>query len=169
MQMWENRTAERGATLARELRDSDSLVRERARHALVALGRSAVPLLVEALFDSHDYARREAARALGKIHDASSAPALVKALEDELPGVRWLAGEGLVALGRDGLRPLLNALMLRADSVRLRQGAHQITHALNAVSEDAIVTVLMAALDGPDPVTALPVAAFKALKELGRS
>jgi len=169
MQMWEDRPAEGRAKLARELRDSDSLVRERARRALVSLGRSAVPVLVEALSDSRDYARREAARALGKIHDASSAPALVKALEDELPGVRWLAGEGLVALGRDGLQPLLKALMLRADSVRLRQGAHHVTHALRAGGDDPLVSALTAALHAPDPITAIPVAAFNALKELEKS
>ena len=95
-----------------------------------------------------------------------SAQALVRALEDELPGVRWLAGEGLIAMGREGLIPLFQALIRRSDSVRLRQSAHHILRALGGSGMGGHLVPVMEALEGPEPISALPVAAFNALKEL---
>jgi len=154
------------ADLAQELGSPDPVRRERACRALIILGSRSVPPLVEVLAGSVDHARREAARALSKIHDPSSAAALVLALEDELPGVRWLAGEGLIAMGRGGLVPLFQALIRRSDSVRLRQGAHHILRTLGAGDEGRQIGLVMEALEGPEPISALPVAAFNALKEL---
>ena len=48
--------------------------------------------------------RWEAAKALGKIGDPKAALALVGALEDPRSGIRWLAAEGLMAIGREALR-----------------------------------------------------------------
>ena len=152
--------------LAQALRSEDPATREGACKALIALGRPAVPPLVDTLSDPQDHARREAARALSRIHDPSSAPALVLALEDELPGVRWIAGEGLIAMGRDALAPLFRALIRRSDSVRLRQGAHHVLRALSEGEKGRQLAPVMEALEGPEPISALPVAAFNALKEL---
>jgi hypothetical protein len=148
------------------LRSEDPGTREEACKALIALGRPAVPPLVDTLSDPHDHARREAARALSRIHDPSSAPDLVRSLEDELPGVRWLAGEGLIAMGRDGIVPLFRALISRSDSVRLRQGAHHVLRSLSAGDHGRQMALVLEALEGPEPISALPVAAFNALKEL---
>lgn len=38
--------------------------------------------------------------------DPRAAPALVRALDDENSGVRWVAAKGLVGLGKAGLDPL---------------------------------------------------------------
>ncbi len=166
MERREERTTLRASNLAQELRSEDPVTREGACNALIALGGSAVPPLVDKLSDPHDHARREAARALSRIHDPSSAPALVLALEDELPGVRWLAGEGLIAMGRGGIVPLFRALISRSDSVRLRQGAHHVLRSLSVGEHGRQLALVMAALEGPEPISALPVAAFNALKEL---
>jgi len=166
MKRGERRLKIHPADLARELDSEDPVTRERASKALVALGKPAVQLLVTKLSGTHDHARREAARALTKIHDPSSAVALVSALEDELPGVRWLAGEGLIGLGRGGLVPLYQALIRHSDSVRLRQGAHHVLRALSEDEHGRQLALVMEALEGPEPISALPVAAFKALREL---
>jgi hypothetical protein len=60
--------------------------------------------------------RWEAAKALSEIADPLAATALVNALEDDDADIRWVASEGLTALGRDGLEPLLAALLERAGS-----------------------------------------------------
>lgn len=154
------------ADLAAELRSEDPVTRESACSALIKLGKEAVPPLVEILSDPLSHARREAVRALSKIHDPSSAPALVRALEDELPGVRWLAAEGLIAMERSGLVPLFQALIRHSDSVRLRQGAHHVFHVLSAGEHGLQLAPVMEALEGPEPISSLPVAAFNALKDL---
>lgn len=166
MKRREERTTLRASDLAQKLRSEDPVIREEACKALIALGRPAVPPLVDTLSNPLDHARREAARALSRIHDPSSAPALVLALEDELPGVRWLAGEGLIAMGRGGIVPLFRALISRSDSVRLRQGAHHVLRSLSAGEHGRQLALVMEALEGPEPISALPVAAFNALKEL---
>jgi len=162
----EERLPARPADLARDLRSDNPVTREKACRALVMIGPAAVPVLTEMLGDPVDHARREAARALSRIHDPASAPAMVTALEDDLPGVRWLAGEGLIALGRDGLIPLFRALIAQSDSVRLRKGAHHIVHALAGGEYSQQLAGVLEALEGPEPISAIPVAAFNALKEL---
>jgi len=162
----EEKITARPAELARDLRSDSPVTRERACRALVAIGRAAVPVLVDTLTDAVDHARREAARALSRIHDPAAAPAMVAALEDDLPGVRWLAGEGLIALGREGLIPLFRALIAQSDSVRLRQGAHHVVHALAGGEFSVQLAAVLQALEGPEPISAIPVAAFNALKDL---
>jgi len=162
----EEKLPARPADLARDLRSDNPVTRERACRALVMIGPAAVPELTAMLTDAVDHARREAARALSRIHDPASAPAMVAALEDDLPGVRWLAGEGLIALGREGLLPLFRALIAQSDSVRLRQGAHHVVHALAAGEYAQQLAAVLEALEGPEPISAIPVAAFNALKEL---
>ena len=92
------------------LSSHDDARRVKARHSLVALGKAAVPPLIEALRDSNTLMRWEAAKALGEIGDPGTAPALIKALEDEEFDVRWLAAEALIKMNINALKPLLQAL-----------------------------------------------------------
>jgi HEAT repeat protein len=113
--------------------DRNTLRRQQARIALVDIGAPAVPYLIQALEDpeSEECARWEAAKALSDIGDPAAAPALINALgQDERFGIRWLAAEGLIALERQGLTPLLEALIQRSDSAWLREGAHHVLRTL---------------------------------------
>lgn len=148
------------------LSDSDGLVRERARRALVALGSASVEPLIRALTDPEDQLRWEAAKALSAIRDAASAPALVTALEDDLFGVRWLAAEGLTSLERDGLKALLPALIHRADCIALRHGALHILHALSKRGWRTVATPVVVALESAEASLAVPLAAHRAMLEL---
>jgi HEAT repeat protein len=153
-------------TLIAKLRTHDGLVREQARKTLVAMGSKAVASLLPLLTDSNDQVRWEAAKALSEIGDPSAASSLVVALEDESFGVRWLAAEALIGLKRDTLRPLLEALEGDAGSVRRRQGAH---HVLRTLAEHGLrdqLAPVLAALEGIEPETDVPLAAQKALKSL---
>jgi len=105
-------------------------VRIKARQYLVAIGEPAVSPLVEALAHRNQWVRWETAKSLGQIDSPAAAQALVRALEDDMFDVRWLAAKGLLTVGRDALVPLLHALLERSDSELLREGAHHIFHDL---------------------------------------
>jgi sporulation protein YlmC with PRC-barrel domain len=149
------------ADLARDV----PLVRVSARESLVAIGGPAVPALVEALGNPNRHLRWEAAKALSQIGDPAAAEALVKALEDELFGIRWLAAEGLIAVGREGLKPLLRALIQRSDSDWLRQGAHHVLHELARTGLEEVRPVL-AALEDIEPSIDVPLVARTTLDAL---
>jgi HEAT repeat protein len=151
------------------LAGNDGLERQRAREALVDIGKPAVGALIEALAspDSNHHMRWEAAKALCDLGDPEAASVLVSALEDEYFGVRWLAAEGLISLGRDGLVPLLATLVRRSDSAALRESAHHVLRMLNQGNLHAQIGPVLAALEDIQPILEVPVAAHAALDALG--
>jgi HEAT repeat protein len=154
------------ASLIATLSSDDGLKRQRARQRLVAIGRPALAPLVKALADPNDQVRWEAAKALGKIGDPATAPALVNALQDGNCGIRWLAAEGLIVLERQGLTPLLQALVERSDSEWLREGAHHVLHALARRGLGDLLSPVLAALEDIEPVLEVCPAAQAALDAL---
>ena len=108
-------------SLVSDLAGDDPVVREKAREALVAIGKPAVPALIQLLAHGKSHVRWEAAKALCGIADPISATALVSALDDPDDDVRWVAAVGLTTLGPEGLQPLLAALLERAQSAWFRQ------------------------------------------------
>ncbi len=156
------------AALIAELADKQAAVRRRARERLVSLGTPAVGFLVELLGHRKSHVRWEAAKALAGIGDPGTAGDLVRAMEEDEDGdVRWLAAEGLIALGREGLGPLLAALADRPGSLTLRQGAHHVCRSLGRLKAYKAVQPVTAALDEPDPELALPSACRSAVDQLG--
>ncbi len=153
-------------SLIATLESKDGLARQRARHSLVAIGKPAVPALVEALTDPDGHRRWEAAKTLEAIGDPSAAPALVRAMEDQDFGVRWLAAEGLIGLKRAGLASLLQALAEYPDRVWIREGAHHVFRMMVDHDLHDLVAPVLAALDGVEPVLEAPRAARAALKAL---
>jgi HEAT repeat protein len=154
-------------TLIEELRSYDGLTRQRARKSLVAMGSRPVASLLKLLADPRNQVRWEAAKALSDIGDPMAASALVAALEDESFGVRWLAADGLIALEKDALPPLLEALKEDGGSLWLREGAHHVLSMLAA--EHGLhdrVTPVLTALESIEPDTDVPLAAQKALQTL---
>lgn len=153
--------------LIAQFASEDGAVRERAREAIVHVGKPAVEKLVSALQDPHVRVRWEATRALCEIADPSTAPALVGRLEGQDAGVRWMAADGLIAMGVPALEPLLQALLERSDSVLLRQGAHRVLYGLAGRSGlQPILTPVIRALDAMDPSVVVPIEAYKALGAL---
>jgi HEAT repeat protein len=148
------------------LSDKDGRVRQRARWALIDIGEPAVAPLIEALADKRERVRWQAAKALSKIGSPAAGPALVRALEDKRFGVRWLAAEGLIALRREGLVSLLEALVSRSDSAWLREGAHHVLHTLAEEGLRADVSPVLAALEDVEPAVECPGAAKTVLNKL---
>jgi len=85
--------------LAAGLGDPDSRKRAEAREKLLALGKSAIPALRAALIDSNPNVRWPAAKALSELHHPDTTTDLMNAMEDDDFGVRWLAAQGLIAMG----------------------------------------------------------------------
>jgi HEAT repeat protein len=156
------------SALVTDLGSKDGLVRVRARLSLVAIGGRTVGHLVKALASKKQWIRWEAAKTLGQIGDPAAAEALVRALEDQMFDVRWLAAEGLVTAGREALVPLLHALLERSDSEWLREGAHHVLHDLVRGGSELrdVLQPVLAALEDIEPSLEVPVAAETALNKL---
>jgi HEAT repeat protein len=155
------------AELIAALESPGPVARRKAREALVALGKPAVPSLIQLLSHRKPHVRWEAAKALGGIADPIAASALVNALKDRDGDVRWLAAEGLTALGQDALHPLLAALIERHESDWLCEGAHHVCHVLvKKRGLGQVLQPLLAALAQSEPEAAAPLAAYTALSQL---
>jgi HEAT repeat protein len=163
----ESRRTTRIPFLVDDLAGRDPVVREKARASLVAIGKPAVPALIQLLAHRRPHVRWEAAKALCGIADPLAATALVNALDDPNDDVRWLAAEGLIALRREGLQPLLAALLERAQSSWFRQGARHVCRALATKRRlGPILRPLLAAFGRFEPQMAVPLAAYMALSKL---
>ena len=147
----------------------DDFSRVEARKALVSMGSKAVPFLTEALKDPETLRRWEAAKALGEIGDPKAAPALIMALEDEQFEVRWLAAKGLIEMNIKALKPLFQALMDRADSVMLRQGAHHVLHDLAKGELRVYLAPVLIALEGMNPTVQVPQTVLHAQEALTKA
>lgn len=81
------------------LSSQDRLLALLVADALVAIGKEAVPALLEVMQSGSHSARLEAARALALIGEPSSIPALFEALDDRSALVAYWAEEGLSRMG----------------------------------------------------------------------
>ena len=146
-------------SLVADLASHNDTKRVNARHSLVAMGKATVPLLTEALKSQNSLMRWEAAKALGEIADPGTASALVDALEDDDFDIRWLAAEGLTKLNILALKPLLQALEKRGDSILLQEGAHHVFHDLAKGGLRKFLVPILAALEALEPGEEVPWAA----------
>jgi HEAT repeat protein len=152
--------------LVNDLCSEDGLVRVRARKRLVALGNQAVRPLKKLLASKREWVRWEAAKALGQIGDPAAAQVLIKALEDNMFDVRWLAAEGLISMGNKALIPLLQAIRERPDSFWLREGVHHVLHDINNGKITEIIRPVIIALESFEPSVEAPPVIERALETL---
>lgn len=158
---------EKIAKLISDLHDADGLKRMRARMALIHIGWEAVPDLIRVVEDETGTARWEAIEALEKIRDPTAAAALVDALHDDDPNIRWAASNALIELDRACLRQVLEALTRDFGSAAFREVTHHILHVLNDRGRLLPKEVdVFQALEGPEPVIQAPWAAEAALRDM---
>jgi len=117
-------------SLIETLKSKDGLARQHARHALVKIGEPSLDALIQAFARKGEPMHWEVAKALSQIGTPKAARTLVDALEDKEFSIRWIAAEGLIHIGKEGLVPLLDALKERPDSIWLREGSHHVIHDL---------------------------------------
>jgi HEAT repeat protein len=150
------------------LASKDGVIRQKAREALVALGKPAVSSLIRALQNSRlDQVRWEAAKTLGSIGDTGSMPSLVKALEDSNSDVAWTAADALKAFRKAAWPPLLQALIKsKSDSVALRKGAHHVLVDQKENGLNELLAALLRALESSSAPESSAVAANEILKRM---
>jgi HEAT repeat protein len=148
------------------LGDKDGLRRQDAREQLVDMGRQALPYLIKALQSANERVRWEGAKALGELRDPLGAPALVQALEDEEAAIRWLAATGLISIGQNSLRPLLEALVRHSDSTWMREGAHRVLYTLVREGGADDAAPVLEALEDIEPSVEVPIAAYNVLRKM---
>lgn len=83
------------------LSDEDNMVCSLAVKALTAIGREAVPSLIDQVKSAPPSARIHALRALAEIRDHRAIPAMMQAMEEESALLQYWAKEGLERLGLD--------------------------------------------------------------------
>ncbi|MCA9103679.1 MAG: HEAT repeat domain-containing protein [Planctomycetales bacterium] len=150
--------------LVSQLSSENPVERQDARAALVRINTDAVPHLIEVLDAPQQHLRWEAAKALADIADPAAAEPLVLRLGDEDTDVRWVAGEALIAIGRDAVRPLLDMLTRLGREDGIPEGAHHVVHDLAGEHELApVLKPVLKAFDTAEPGTAVPLAAHHAL------
>jgi len=87
--------------LVQALSDEDSMVSSLAVNALVKIGKSAVPALIEVVKNASQSARIHALRALAEIKDHRAIPVMMKVMEEDSALLQHWAKEGLDRLGLD--------------------------------------------------------------------
>ncbi len=158
------------SSLIQALGSSDGMARVTARQVLVSMRKRAVTPLKEALLSKDQRRRWEAAKALGQIGDPEATDALIRALEDDMFDVRWLAAEGLIAIGDKAIVPLLEALVKKPDSLWLREGAHHFLHGIDMGNMGKTLLPVRQALEDVEAHLQVPFTVHTALLALtGRS
>jgi HEAT repeat protein len=87
--------------LIEALRDEDSMVSSLAVNALVKIGKSATPALIEVVQRAPQSARIHALHALAEIRDHRAIPIMMKVMEEDSVLLQHWAKEGLDRLGLD--------------------------------------------------------------------
>ncbi|HVO72996.1 MAG TPA: HEAT repeat domain-containing protein [Ignavibacteriaceae bacterium] len=141
--------------LVLSLKDSDDSVREQAAAALENIDpnwrvsetvKNALPVFIAILNNNSALTRSDAAKALGKIKDASAVDPLINALKDEDYIVRWVAADALGEIkNSSAVNPLVELLHDTDKFVRL----HAAT-ALGNIGDPSAVAGLIEALKDED-------------------
>jgi HEAT repeat protein len=156
-------------SLLAALRSKNVAEREATRATLIALGHAAVIPLLHSLNDSDEHVRWEAAKTLAGIADPASADALAEALNDESARVRWSAGEALIALGWEGAKHVLVALLRKSSSTGLCTSAHHVLSHFAKQKSGGFLKPVLERLQGVEPGASVPLAALAALGQMQKS
>lgn len=152
-----------------ELTDVDNYDRHMdARHRLVDNGEEVLPMMHRLLHSNQKVIRKQALKVVEFIAHPTSIEELLAMLEDDVSGIRWIAGETLIKIGRTSLRPLLEALARRADSYNFRLGAHHVlTKLVKDHDSDELKKIRDMTHAGGETLEAIPLYAKRALEQEG--
>ncbi len=152
--------------LVADLASDEAMVRQRARHRLVRAGEHAVPHLCDLARSDDDQIRWECSKALSVIADPRAIDALLFLLEDEGSGAAWGAAIGLIAIGDPAVKPLLRAIIDRAQDFAIIAGAHHVLYELTRNEAWAHLRSVYEALDTHEPAVTAPAEAMRVLREM---
>ena len=152
--------------LIKTLGSDNGLEREKARKALVEIGKDSIDYLTELLSHHKHIYRWEAVKTMEEIGDPVSIPLFIQAMEDEKSDVRWLAAKGLIKLGKLSIKPLLKTLEKKSDSLFFLEGAHHVFYDLKEnkmLPKDFPIDKLLSALRNPEWVESVKPVAYEIL------
>jgi len=101
-----------------------------AKQKLEKQGKKILPVLYVLTHSKSDVIRKEAVKIIKVVGDRTSIPVAIKLLEDNDGDIRWIAAESLIHIGRQSIRPLLQAIYNNPEAYYLREGAHHVMAAL---------------------------------------
>jgi HEAT repeat protein len=102
-------------------------LRVAARNKLVIMGRPILSQLYKLLALEDNVIRCEVAKVIELIGEKESVPVLIELLEDSDSGIRWIAANGLINIGRESIMPVLKSIINKKNETYfLRLGAHHI-------------------------------------------
>ncbi|KQC04968.1 MAG: hypothetical protein APR53_09170 [Methanoculleus sp. SDB] len=120
-------------------------VRFAAADALVEFGTAALTPLLKALENSNALVRISAARALAKLADIKSIPALIEHLGDDVAEVRWGVSQALSEIGVPAIMPL--TWVLKKGLLKERLAA---LDALGTIYDHRAEEAILIAMQDPD-------------------
>lgn len=156
-------------SLIADLESKDGQARKTAREKLIAMGRPAVEYLAGLIEHPKDVLRWEGLKALGGIADPDSVPLLVQAMSNDNEKVRWLAAEGLIAIGPAAIGPAIEEFLCDPKSLWIRRGVRHILIGLSSRVKIDELYDLIGALNGREPALYAPAVAYRTLKKVGHS
>lgn len=142
-------------TINRMITDLGTRNMSAASYCLVEIGTPAVEHLITALTNSDNNVRREAARALGRIHDARAIEPLIAVLNDRDDNVAGAAAEALSVLSNyhniNSVKPLISALnndhtQLFASRILVKMGSFAFDELIEATKSSNITVCSKAVL-----------------------
>ena len=156
------------AKLSGMLRDSNGLVRQKARRRLIARGEESAEVFLKCLSEDPQ-ARLEGVKGLFALSDPKTVDQLVELLHDENHALRWIAGEALIRIGKPSLIPILRGLEAHPTHDNFFEGAHHVLHELAlAAYWFGVLGELHKAMEGDYAARLeVPRLALKALEQLG--
>ena len=117
--------------LINDLGSKDGIVRQKARNALVQIGLPAMESLTVAFETKKNiYAHWEAAKAISTIGGPEAVRPLLHALADDDFSIRWIATEGLIAVGSIALESLAKVLVSEENPPFFYESSHHFIHDL---------------------------------------
>jgi HEAT repeat protein len=156
------------ARLIKELlNDKNYPKKHDARITLVNMGPTIIPQMHKLLGSPNRLLRIEAAKIVELIADRKSIPSLIGLLDDKEFDIRWIAGEGLIKIGRRSILPLLKSVLDGKSSHFYNESAHHVLLGLLNNTEKKKLGPLLLSLENYHELgETAPVEASKALTDV---
>jgi hypothetical protein len=141
-----------------------------ARITLVKMGTAIIPQMHKLLGSPNKLLRMEAVKIVELIANRKSIPSLIRLLDDKEFDIRWIAGEGLIKIGRRSILPLLKSVRDGKSSHFHNESTHHVLLGLLTEPEKEKLGTLLFSLENYHELgETAPVEASKALRTVFKS
>lgn len=127
--------------------DNNFSEKHAARNTLVKVGKRIIPQIHKLLESKNALLRMEVTKILELIADRRSIPKFIMMLGDNEFEIRWMAGEGLIRIGRRSIIPLLKSIRDGESSYFHNKSSHHVLINLLSVEEKENLSSLLDSLD----------------------